>query len=167
MSFDNYPSRLMLKSLEVAQWLGGQGIVEKTGKNDGPFIEFCLSRVGRIKGDAYCAAFVYTVVEVSGFIIGRDKSPLKKTGLVLAMRRDLEKFNCFHPKATITDTQTLPPGCLAIWDYGNGKGHIGFVTKGSVSSNAFETVEGNHSNKITHVTRKLTDANLVGFGVYP
>lgn len=163
--FEAYPSKLMMKSLEVALWLAGQGIVEKTGKNDGPFIEFCLSRVGRIKGDAYCAAFVYSVVEISGFIIGRDKSPLKKTGLVLAMRRDLEKFGCVVNKAAVTDAQVLPPGALAIWDYGNGKGHIGFVKKGN--GPIFETVEGNHSNRITTVTRKLTDANLYGFGVYP
>lgn len=166
--FEGYPSKLMLKSLEIAQWLAAQGIVEKTGKNDGPFIEFALSRVGRVKGDAWCAALVYAVVEMAGWFIDpeRDRPPLKKTGLVLAMRRDLEKFHCFFNRAEIADTNILIPGLLAIWDWGDGKGHIGFVVKG-LGNGQFLTIEGNHRNKIENVTRRITQTGFKGFGVYP
>lgn len=39
---------------------------EKTGRNDGPEVEYFLETVGRKKGDAWCAAFASTVYHENG-----------------------------------------------------------------------------------------------------
>jgi len=113
------------------------GVREKTGRNDGYFVERFLSSVGRKKGDSWCAAFVSYCLTVT-----HTKEPAIRSGLAYDFTKakyviaasDVLKYNL-----------KLPRGTLVIWRKGTTLfGHIGIaITQWKGSSG--KTVEGNTS----------------------
>ena len=57
------------------------------------------------------------------------------------------------------------PGDLVAYDWGHGgdfgaNGHIGLLAS-NVEGGAFEAVEGNYQDAVTHTSRNMDDANIV------
>lgn len=125
------------------------GVKEKTGHNDGYFVEKFLSSVKRKKGDAWCAAFVsYCLTQT------KVKVPTIRSGLA----RDFKLKNSIAAKDVLRGKVTIPPGTLIIWQNGTTiTGHVGIVISWQKASGT--TVEGNTSSG-----RKGSQAD--GDGVY-
>ena len=53
-------------------------------------------------------------------------------------------------------------GDIAVWNYGNNKGHVGIISK-VYPDGSFDTIEGNCDNKVQKVRRSRNTQDLVGF----
>lgn len=76
LNLESEPLKLPSPARVAKAALAEVGVVEATGQNDGPRIEFYQAKAGIPKGSAWCAAFVYTV---SWLALG-DATPFPRTG---------------------------------------------------------------------------------------
>jgi len=97
------------------------------GSNKGPEVEIYLKSVGLGGGYSWCMAFVYYCV-----VQTKLSNPLKRTGGVLAQ---------WNAKPELRQT-TPQAGDIFIMDFGDGKGHTGFVEK-VLPGGIIQTIEGN------------------------
>ena len=77
----------------------------------------------------YCAAFVMSCIEETG------KSKIFKSA------RCLDIWNKTSSKMRV---EKPFKGCVFVWDFGNGTGHVGFVNQ--VNIGRMSTIEGNTKN---------------------
>ena len=113
-----------MKVLEVAK--SQIGVRELTGNNDGVAVEKYLKSVGLGKGYAWCMSLVYWCCKESYPI-----NPLVRTGGVL------REWN----ETTLRKVTKPVVGSIFIMDFGQGKGHTGFVT--GINGTKITTIEGN------------------------
>jgi len=116
---------LAAKALEIAETQ--MGIIEEKN-NSGPHVEKYLASVGLGKGNPWCMAFVYWCCQQS---LGA-RNPLVKTGGVLRQWHEID------PRLKVKEPKK---GDIFFMDFGDGKGHTGFVLEDGQKS--FSTVEGN------------------------
>jgi len=122
---------MSLRELSVNIALTQVGVQEvPLGSNKGPEVEKYLKSIGLGGGFPWCMAFVYWCVNEAAIAQGVN-NPLHKTGGVLLQ---LNKSKHLESKDPV-------PGSIFIMDFGNGKGHAGFVEK--VEGNVLHTIEGN------------------------
>ena len=121
-------STLAQRALEVARTQ--LGVREATGHNDGAAVESYLRSVGLGKGYAWCQSFVYWCYSQAAKALG-VANPLIQTGGVLD-----------HWERTHGQKVKIPQtGDIFIMDFGEGKGHTGFVKE--IKGSMMITVEGN------------------------
>jgi hypothetical protein len=118
------------QTLEVAKTQIGVQEVPK-GSNAGYDIEKYLKSVGLGKGNSWCMAFVFWCVNEASIKSG-VKNPLLKTGGVLKQWTSRPLLHVTSPL----------PGDIFIMDFGQGKGHTGFV-ESVLSGGRITTIEGN------------------------
>lgn len=130
-----------MNSIDVLSLAWSQlGVAEKTGNNDGvPYNTWYYGR--EVSGDSYpwCMAFVQWVFAHAG------KALPYRTASCAAL---LDWYKKNKPDKVVSDPK---PGDIVIFT-----GHTGIVD--DVYSNGFTTVEGNYSNKVSHVFRKYKEA---------
>lgn len=132
------------------------GVREINGTNTGKEVNAYLASVGLAPGQYWCAAFVYWCIEQTDYVV----NPLKKTGGVLAMWKDVPvQFRNTSPK----------PGYLGIINLGKGMGHIFFVDK-IISADTIQTIEGNTNNNgsnngigVFKLSRNIHDKKIIGY----
>lgn len=130
------------------------GVTEKTGNNDGKQVEIFLKSVGRKKGDSWCAAFVSYCLTVSGVMY-----PKTRSGLARDFATKTDKRLVIKATDVILKKYKVVKGDLVVWQKGETVfGHIGMTTE---DWNAIKgkTIEGNVSNKVSLMTRKIEPAN--------
>jgi len=131
------------------------GVRENTGRNDGAQIN--EYRNGKADGSAWCASFV-------SYCYGRGQgADNSKTfgydASSQSIRQKAQKAG-YYQKAR---TNYVPKaGDVAVWSNGDGTGHVGIVSKTNTDG-SFETIEGNCSNQVARVTRRMSDTKLDGF----
>ena len=115
----------------AAPW---EGVKELSNKNDGPFVDLTGLTVDRKhKGEAYCMAWVQTVLAFVEYKLGIE-SALKAT------EGCLDLWNSTPP--AMKTTRYPLPGYIAIWQHGDSPaGHAGVVFK--VFDNYFKCLEAN------------------------
>ncbi|MBR1942754.1 CHAP domain-containing protein [bacterium] len=131
------------------------GVREATGNNDGAQIN--EYRNGKADGSAWCASFV-------SYCYGRGQgTDNSKTfgydASSQSIRRKAQNAGYYQKART---NYTPKAGDVAVWSNGDGTGHVGIVTKTNADG-SFETIEGNCSNQVARVTRRMSDAKLDGF----
>lgn len=144
--------------MEAAKCCVGQK--EKTGKNDGEFVEEVQKTVdGRSNGEAWCMAFVQTMIAYVEFKIG-IASPLLATEHCLTLWGDTKGK---HPEQLVKFSPLA--GAIAIWQHGEtSNGHTGLVL--SCDEKEFNAVEGNASGYLVPVTSDQSKVNREGNGVF-
>ena len=129
-------------------------VVELTGRNDGKEVEMFLKSVGRNKGDSWCAAFVSYCLTVSGVL-----EPKIRSGLARDFATKTDKKLVIKATDVLLKKYKIVQGDLVVWAKGKTVfGHIGMTTE---DWNAIKgkTIEGNVSNKVSLMTRKIEPAN--------
>lgn len=109
--------------------------------NDGPEVRRYLASVGLPPGQPWCAAFVHYCVEQAK---PKDAAnPLPRTGSVLAMWRNARKAGlpCLTTAEAVANPGLVSAGMIFIMDFGQGRGHTGFVH--SLAGGRLSTIEGN------------------------
>lgn len=141
--------------VEAAKACVGQR--EATGKNDGFFVELAQQTVdGRAHGEAWCLAFVQTMLAYAEFKTG-IQSPLYATEhcqTLWAKTPDVQKV------------KNIPlAGAIVIWKHGNtSNGHTGIIL--DCDGTEFSAVEGNASGYLVPVTKEIKNVNREGNGVF-
>lgn len=109
-------------------------VKEESNNNDGRFVELAGLTVDRKhKGEAYCMAWVQTVLAFAEYKLGIE-SVLKAT------EGCIDLWNSTPP--AMKTTRYPLPGYIAIWQHGNSPaGHCGIVLK--VTDYYFKTIEAN------------------------
>lgn len=109
-------------------------IKEVSNKNDGPYIELSgLTVDGKHKGEAYCLAWVQTIIAFVEY-------KLKIVSELKATEGCLDLWNSC-PKHLKTYRYPLP-GYIAIWQHGTSlSGHAGIVLQ--IHETYFKTIEAN------------------------
>jgi hypothetical protein len=112
------------------------GVVEKTGHNDGPKVEYIIKRGGGAKGASYCAYFVSLCIDSA-----HVRSPTVRSGLA----RSFKLKTSIPAKDVMIGKTIVPLGSIIVWQKGETiNGHTGFVKKwGKVYGT---TIEGNTSS---------------------
>lgn len=122
------------------------GVMEDPpASNRGREVEQYLASVGIGPGNAWCAAFVYFCTDQAAKTAGLA-NPLPKTGGVLDMwRRSLKAgLPCLTAAQAQAQPSLVTSGMIFIMDFGEGKGHTGFVK--ALSDGRLATVEGNSND---------------------
>jgi hypothetical protein len=141
--------------------------IRETGPNSGPEVNKILSSVGMGPGrdSHWCMAFVYYVFNELCKAIGKP-NPLPKTAGVI----DHWSKGDNNLKITIAQARSNPslvkPGSVFFMHregVNSGKGHTGIVLGMNPSTKEFVTVEGNQSDTVKTVNRKLSQDSLIGF----
>lgn len=111
-------------------------------KDSGEKILEYQSSVGNGSGTPWCAAFVYWCFEQAAQEL-KLANPVVKTGLCLQHWREANErgIPCITAEQAREDPSLLMPGQVFIMDFGEGRGHTGFVM--SVEGGLIETIEGN------------------------
>lgn len=122
------------RSIEIAK--SQLGVKEKPlGSNNGPEVKDYLKSAGVGAPNNWCMAFVYWCVNRAAKELG-IKNPLYRTALVLRQWQAMKEAGRLVKKPQAGD--------IFIMDFGNGKGHTGFVT--GVSGDRIFTIEGNSND---------------------
>ncbi|MFC7477420.1 peptidoglycan-binding protein [Dankookia sp. GCM10030260] len=122
------------------------GVREKPPlSNRGEEVEAYLASVGVPPGNAWCAAFVYFCATEAA----RKASlanPLPRTGGVLDMWRKALKAGlpCLTTAQAVAAPGLVSSGMIFIMDFGEGKGHTGFVK--DLAGGRLATIEGNSND---------------------
>lgn len=142
------PGELAARALEMA--ISQLGVREApTGSNHGPEVDQYLLSVDIGPGTpdpadrAWCQAFVYWCFREAARALGTN-SPLPRTPGVLKHWQKAARIpgaTRYPSAALLADPALIQPGMLLVLDYGNGKGHIGFVER--CAGGTLLTVEGN------------------------
>ncbi len=112
------------------------GIKEKTGKNDGPEVEYILKTTGLNKGDQWCAAFVYTCFFEAG-VKGVPRSGYSPAWF--------PKSNTYYIRGVRGTPTAQQADVFGIYIQSKGRiGHVGFIDAWPEGSKCI-TVEGNTS----------------------
>jgi len=113
------------------------GITEKTGNNDGYFIEIFLKSVGRKKGDSYCAAFVSYCA---------TKSFVKYPGVRNGVARAFKLPGYIRATDVYYGAAQVPKGSLVGFEnIGTWSGHIEILTA-DAKGHTLKTIGANTSN---------------------
>lgn len=138
----------MAKMVAVSQ----VGVMELTGRNDGPAVEAFLTSVGLPKGNPWCMAFLYWCYAGAAASLLRA-NPMAKTGHCLTQLARTKPELIFH-EPQVND--------VYIMDFGGGSGHTGIVTKVYSGGVHFDGIEGNtnhtgsaNGNEVLYHTRKI------------
>lgn len=123
-------TELRTRALEIANTQ--LFVREKTGKNDGVEVEAYLKSTGLGKGYAWCMAFVFWAFSKAATDLKIPNLMPKTAGVLDGLRRS-KKYVVLKPM----------PGDIFIMDFGDGKGHAGFVEE--IKGDYIYTVEGNTS----------------------
>jgi hypothetical protein len=146
--------------------------------NSGPEVDEYLRRAGvpltlPMKKKPWCCAFVYWCFDETARAQDRQNPMIRTAGCL-----DHWDGAPSHGGRRITasraanDPGLLTPGMVFILDYGEGRGHTGFVE--GVSAGLLHTIEGNTDASLTRegggvyrLTRKLADINkgFIDYGV--
>lgn len=149
----SFTSNRAQNALQVAS--SQVGVREIGSSNNGADVN--KYRNGVQDGSAWCASFV-------SYCYGRGQgSDNSKTfgydASSQSIKNKAQKAG-FYQKAR---TNYVPKaGDIAVWSNGDGTGHVGIVSKTNPDG-SFETIEGNCSNQVARVTRRMSDAKLDGF----
>ena len=113
--------------------------------NRGREVEAYLASVGVPPGNAWCAAFVYFCVAQAAKAKGLA-NPLPKTGGVLDMWRKALKAGlpCLTTQQAVAAPGLVSSGMIFVMDFGEGKGHTGFVKE--LVGGRLSTIEGNSND---------------------
>jgi len=138
--------------------------------NSGPEVDDYLRRVGvslslAAKRKPWCCAFVYWCFDETARTQGRPNPMMRTAGCLDhwagAPSRGARRIAAAR---AANDPGLLSPGMVFILDYGEGRGHTGFVAR--VSAGLLHTIEGNTNASLTRegggvyrLTRKLADIN--------
>lgn len=118
------------QSLDVAE--AQVGVVEKSGRNDGPQVAGYLGSVGLREGNPWCYAVHYW-----SFTQVTDRPPLKRTGLVRAAWNDALKRGTIVP-------YKVEVGDFLVWGYATStSGHIERINSKEQRGGWVETLAGN------------------------
>jgi hypothetical protein len=124
---------LAQRALEIA--ISQNGVEEvPRGSNAGKDVETYLRSVGLGKGYAWCMAFVYWCVGKAAAEMN-IKNPLVRTAGVMV------QWNSTTLRKLPKTSRAIKAGDIFIMEFGNGKGHGGFVEK--VQGSIIHTIEGN------------------------
>lgn len=118
-------------------------VKEATGQNDGPWVEAIQRVTGNKRGDAWCASFVTTVLDIAY----RGQNPLVRSASCDVMLEYARK------KGWLQDTPQVGDVFL-IMKTPTDAVHTGVVT--AVGKVSFRTIEGNTNN----------DGSRDGWGVF-
>lgn len=122
-------------------------------ESDGTHAKYLLS-LGLDADQPWCAAFVSWCLTQAGVTV------VTKTASCKTMLSDAVAKGRFGSKLTYT-----PKAGDIFIQRENGASHVGFVTSVNAMNDTYTTIEGNYSNMVTSVTRKLNDSALSGFYV--
>lgn len=129
-------------------------VVERTGHNDGKEVEMFLKSVGRNKEDAWCSAFVSYCLTVSGVL-----EPKTRSGLARDYATKTVKTLVIKASDVILKKYKIVQGDLVVWARGETVfGHIGMTTEDWQGIQG-KTIEGNVSNRVRYMNRKIEPAN--------
>jgi len=129
-------------------------VIERTGNNDGTQVEIFLKSVGRTKGDAWCSAFVSYCLTVSGVL-----EPKTRSGLARDYATKTVKTLVIKASDVMLKKYKIIKGDLVVWSRGETVfGHIGMTTEDWQGIKG-KTIEGNVSNKVSYMNRKIEPAN--------
>jgi hypothetical protein len=130
---------------------------EPRGSNDGPRVREYLAAVHMPPGVAWCAAFASWCVKQASASLG---VPPLLHGAAGALR-----LLSLNPTLRIDRPE---PGCLVVWDHGEGHGHVGLVEE--VTPLDLGTIEGNTDEHggaegymVARRRRLLDDPRLAGY----
>ncbi len=131
------------------------GVREQTGHNDGAQID--VYRNGRHNGAAWCASFV-------SWCYGQGQNTDNSTTFGYdassqSIRKKAQKAGFYQ---TVQSGYVPQVGDIAVWDNGDGTGHVGIVSKVN-DDGSFETIDGNYSDQVRRVRRTRSSQNLSGF----
>jgi hypothetical protein len=138
--------------------------------NSGPQVDEYLRRVGvpldlPAKQKPWCCAFVYWCFDETALEQGRT-NPMMRTAGCLDHWNDAVSHGAARILAAraANDPGLIAPGMVFIMDYGEGRGHTGFVEQ--VDSGLLHTIEGNtdasrtrEGGGVYRLTRRLADIN--------
>lgn len=131
------------------------GTRENTGKNDG--VQIDKYRKGKANNDPWCASFVSWC-----FGSGQNSDNSKTFGYdasVVSIKKKAQKQGFFASK----DSYTGKKGDLAVWDFGDGTGHIGIVKSISPDSKKITVIEGNSNDAVREKTYSTDKMSINGF----
>jgi hypothetical protein len=147
------------------------GVMEQPrDSNSGPEVDGYLRRAGvsldlPTKRKPWCCAFVYWCFDETARSQVRT-NPMMRTAGCLTHWDGAEALGAERIAGwrAAHDPGLLTPGMVFIMDYGEGKGHTGFVE--GIESGLLHTIEGNTDGSRTRegggvyrLTRKITDIN--------
>jgi hypothetical protein len=133
--------------------------------NRGPDVAKYLASVGLGVGNPWCCAFTYWCFEQAAKQRNRA-NPMLRTGGCLAHWNGAPAKGAKRvvKSDAVNDPSLLHPGMVFIMDFGNSKGHTGFIE--AVQGGQIATVEGNtdasktrEGGGVYRLTRKLVDIN--------
>lgn len=111
------------------------GIREKGGNNRGPLVELLQRTIGTADGEAWCMAFVQSMIGYAEVKTGRASQ-------IIASEHCLTVWND-SPKACRVK-ECPAPGAIVVWRHGKTtSGHTGVVLGCSGKGAELRTVEGN------------------------
>jgi hypothetical protein len=137
--------------------------------NRGKQVEAYLASVGVPPGNPWCAAFVYSCVAQAAKADSLA-NPLPKTGGVLDMWRKALKAGlpCLTTQQAVAAPGLVSSGMIFIMDFGEGKGHTGFVK--ALAGGRLSTIEGNSNDDgsrdgvgVFELTRRTLGSVNTGF----
>lgn len=119
--------------------------IEEIGNNRGPAVEW-FQRHGEIgPGEAWCAAFVNTIIEIT-CACHNVESPLEQVSLQGYVQ---SYYQYAERHGWIIGWESVHPGCLFVKWFGppkNRYAHIGIMSKTLIGMRDFRTVEGNSND---------------------
>lgn len=143
--------------------------------NSGPEVEKYLASVGLGKGNPWCQAYVYWVLDELSKKLG-TKNPAPKVGTVKGHWDSAPAENKLTIDKVRSNPELIRPGMVFVmwrdksWASGGTLGHTGIVIKANPADKTFTAIEGNTDEKATGEgdkvginTRSLSDTHLVGF----
>jgi hypothetical protein len=130
--------------------------VREVGDNTGPRVSVYQDRTGAYNAP-WCASFVTWALEQGGHSM--------PAGNWAAVANYVSAAQAGTAGLEIVSAADARPGDLVAYDWGHGgdfgaDGHIGLLAS-TVDGGAFEAIEGNYQDAVTHTARTLNDANIV------
>lgn len=139
--------------LDTAVMYYNLNVKEKTGNNDGYYVEKFLKSVGLKKGSPWCAAFVSYCLIVNKDLI--KKEFFVTSGLANNLYKKDISFSYVH---ILLGLYKPVPGDIVIWKRGETiYGHTGFVYYWNVQYGY--TIEGNVQNAVRYLKRSIEPLN--------
>ena len=136
---------------------------EPVHSNKGWWIKVFQEEAGISGGDAWCMAFVYYVYTCAYDFYPHMTNPLERTGWCYGQWQHALK----HPELKtllapdILAGAEIPIGAIWIRYDGLKRGHTGIVIAHDLDTQSIKSIEGNSSDGVRGITRKLKD--MVGF----
>ena len=133
---------------EATNWLGCGNKKSLDPAAKACFAEIVTYEGGNLSNEAWCAKFVWMVLNKMCILFGM-LNPIKKTASTIDLKAQAEKRN-------IPVDRTPAPGCI-FFRYRTGGGHVGMVTE-VVQDIEFRTIEGNSDNQVKQGKHSLSEA---------